>query len=110
ALQNIRSLPAELIGALYDVVIPVERRPPVTFWSKYTLKERTINYRACLALWTVTNHRLVPREFQLTATIATLMRKDSLVDVGTGYGKTLCMILPCLLEPRKMAMVFSPLK
>ncbi|KAF9555906.1 hypothetical protein CPC08DRAFT_642232, partial [Agrocybe pediades] len=110
AIQNICSLPSELISTLYDVAIPVDRRLPATFWEQYTTNERLIGYRACLLLWTVTNHRLIPREFQLEATIATLSGKDTLIDVGTGYGKTLCMILPCLLEPHKTAMVFSPLK
>jgi len=36
--------------------------------------------------------------------------KDSLIDVGTGYGKTLCMIIPCLLDPQSLAVIFSPLK
>ncbi|KAI9442063.1 P-loop containing nucleoside triphosphate hydrolase protein [Lactarius psammicola] len=36
--------------------------------------------------------------------------QDSLIDVGTGAGKTLCMVLPCLLVPDTMAIVFSPLK
>lgn len=35
--------------------------------------------------------------------------QDSLIDVGTGAGKTLCMILPCLaLSPGTMAIIFSP--
>ena len=36
--------------------------------------------------------------------------RDSLIDVGTGYGKTLCMITPCLLDPESLAVIFSPLK
>jgi RAD3-like DEAD/DEAH box helicase len=36
--------------------------------------------------------------------------RDSLIDVGTGYGKTLCMIIPCLLDPESLAVIFSPLK
>ncbi|KAH9053208.1 hypothetical protein EDB87DRAFT_282071 [Lactarius vividus] len=52
----------------------------------------------------------LPREFQLTATIATISGQDSPIDVGTGAGKTLCMILPCLLTPEHMAIIASPLK
>ena len=36
--------------------------------------------------------------------------RDSLIDVGTGYGKTLCMIIPCLLDPENLSVIFSPLK
>ena len=40
-----------------------------------------------------------------------MSRQDCLVDVGTGYGKTLCMILPSLLDsPRTISIVISPLK
>jgi superfamily II DNA helicase RecQ len=35
---------------------------------------------------------------------------DSLIDVGTGAGKTLCMVLPCMISPETMAIVVSPLK
>ena len=36
--------------------------------------------------------------------------QDSLTDVGTGNGKTLCMIIPCLLSPKTISVVISPLK
>ena len=36
--------------------------------------------------------------------------QDLLIDVGTGAGKTLCMVLPCMLAPNTMAIVLSPLK
>ena len=40
-----------------------------------------------------------------------LSGQDTLVDVGTGYGKTLCMIIPCLLDsPGLISVVISPLK
>ena len=36
--------------------------------------------------------------------------RDSLIDVGTGYGKTLCMIIFCLLNPESLFVIFSPLE
>ena len=36
--------------------------------------------------------------------------QDSLVDVGTGNDKTLCMIIPCLLSPKTISIIISPLK
>ena len=36
--------------------------------------------------------------------------QDCLIDVGTGYGKTLCMIIPCLLSPNYISIIVSPLK
>ena len=42
--------------------------------------------------------------------MATMSGQDTLVDVGTGAGKTLCMVLPCMLAPDTIAIIFSPLK
>ena len=72
--------------------------------------ERDIGLRACLLVWTVTYSKLVPREFQLEATIGIMSGRHSLIDVGTGYGKTLCMIIPCLPNPESLSVIFSPLK
>jgi superfamily II DNA helicase RecQ len=54
--------------------------------------------------------KIVPNEFQLRATIAMMSGQDSLIDAGTNYGKTLCIILPCLLDPGSISIVVSPLK
>ncbi|KAF8957732.1 hypothetical protein BDZ97DRAFT_1924345 [Flammula alnicola] len=110
ALQNIRELPATLLKSAFDIIIPADRAPAPTFWTPYNDKERHIGLRACLLVWTVTEYKLVPREFQLESTIALMTGKDSLIDVGTGYGKTLCMVIPCLLAPESLAIIFSPLK
>jgi superfamily II DNA helicase RecQ len=42
--------------------------------------------------------------------MATMTGEDSLVDIGTEAGKTLCMVLPCMLALKSMSIVFSPLK
>ena len=110
ALQEIRDLPVALLQPAFNVLIPADHGPTAAFWAPYNNEERNIGIRACLLVWTVTNFKLVPREFQLEATIAIMTGKDSLVDVGTGYGKTLCMIIPCLLDPENLSVIFSPLK
>ena len=110
ALQEIRDLPASLLRITFDLIIPTDRAPPASFWVPYNDDERNIGLRACLLVWTVTYSKLVPREFQLEATIAIISGRDSLIDVGTGYGKTLCMIIPCLLDPEGLSVIFSPLK
>jgi len=67
-----------------------------------------IALRACLATWAASEKKIVPREFQLEATIAIMSGKDALIDVGTGYGKTLCMIIPCLLDsPGSISILIS---
>ncbi len=109
-LERLRNLPKERVQAEFELTIPPELAPSALFWAPYTQDQKITGYRACLLLWEVSSGRLVPREFQLQSTIALTSGKDCLVDVGTGYGKTICMILPCLLFPKTISMVVSPLK
>lgn len=106
ALQEIQDLPVALLQPAFSVLIPADHGPTAAFWAPYNNKERNIGIRACLLVWTVTNFKLVPQEFQLEATIAIMTGKDLLVDVGTGYGKTLCMIIPSLLDPENLSVIF----
>jgi len=50
-------------------------------------------------------------DFQLRAVIAVMFGQDALIDVGTGYGKTLCMIISCLLDALGIiSIIILPLK
>jgi ATP-dependent helicase YprA (DUF1998 family) len=109
-LQNIRDLPEQALHPSFSTVIPADRTLSPAFWTSYSAKEAAVGLRACLLLWAASGSRLIPREFQLEATIAMMSGKNTIIDVGTGYGKTLCMILPCLLSPRTIAVIISPLK
>ena len=62
---------------------------PATFWAPYNNDEINIGLRACLLVWTVTDTKLVPQEFQLEATIAIMSGREELIDVGMGYGNHL---------------------
>ncbi|KAF8256917.1 P-loop containing nucleoside triphosphate hydrolase protein [Lactarius quietus] len=95
---------------VYSEMVPMERRLPEDFWLPYTEEQQAIGLRASLLLWFHSGFRDLPREFQLTATIAIMSGQDSLIDVGTGAGKTLCMVLPCMISLDTLAIVFSPLK
>jgi superfamily II DNA/RNA helicase len=109
-LENILSLSDELLRKEYDAQIPSNLDPPSTFWSGYNEEQIKYGLKSCLLLWIASLSRLVPREFQLRAIISTMSGQDSLIDVGTGNGKTLCMIIPCLLSPKTISVVISPLK
>jgi superfamily II DNA helicase RecQ len=50
-----------------------------------------------------------PLKFQLDAADAILQGKDVILDVGTGSGKSLCFILPLLLNESDISLVISPL-
>ncbi|KAF8995196.1 P-loop containing nucleoside triphosphate hydrolase protein [Cyathus striatus] len=95
---------------LYTKHIPSDKALPSDFWNKFTKKEQLFGLKASLALLVASNFEKVPREFQLEATMALCTMKDALVDVGTGYGKTFCMIIPALLFPHHVTLVISPLK
>ena len=98
-LTAIRNFSLDVLKLTYEMSIPSELAPPTSFWKSYTDEKLAIGLHTCLALWAASGEKMVPLEFQLTATIALMSGQDSLVDVGTGYGKTLCMIIPCLLSP-----------
>ncbi|KAJ7703577.1 hypothetical protein B0H17DRAFT_888020, partial [Mycena rosella] len=61
-------------------------------------------------VYLISQGRMVPRQFQLQSTDAFSQGLDSLIDSGTGSGKTLCQILPNLLFPQPSSMTISPLK
>ncbi|KAF8981598.1 hypothetical protein BDQ17DRAFT_1211975, partial [Cyathus striatus] len=71
--------------------------------------EVQLGLKACLCIYVVSAGSVVPSEFELKATLALLTGNGSLVDVGSGYGKTLCLILLYLLFPDGIALVISPL-
>ncbi|KAF8551894.1 hypothetical protein OG21DRAFT_217753 [Imleria badia] len=55
--------------------------------------------RASLIVHHLSSHAIVPRDFQLQASLAILHGKDSIVTAGTGSGKTLCQLILLLLRP-----------
>ncbi|KAF6742157.1 hypothetical protein DFP72DRAFT_753758, partial [Ephemerocybe angulata] len=84
--------------------------PTYEYLDTLNTEENVIGVKCCILIWLASEFRIIPRKYQLEATIATLTGRDSLIDVGTGYGKTLCMILPALYDPRHLSIIISPLK
>lgn len=50
-----------------------------------------------------------PFDFQLRVASAILSGKDVILDAGTGCGKTLCFMLPLLLDTNDISLIISPL-
>ena len=110
-LEGTCNFPLDMLKLIYRESIPSELALPPSFWMSYDDEKLAIRLRTCLVIWARSGKRIVPNEFQLTATISLMSGQDTLVDVGTGYGKTLCMIIPCLLDsPGTISIVISPLK
>lgn len=114
-LSSIRKLVSPELDLLYDSVIPsIQQALANAFFSELNDERRTIAKRLCLVTWTISKEILenpiVPKVFQLKASIASITNQDAIINVGTGYGKTLCMILPHLLDPDAVSIVISPLK
>jgi hypothetical protein len=88
-------------------------RLPVQYLDGLDDSDKTTASRACLLVYAVTSGTQVPRELQLRACLATYHGHDSLIDAGTGSGKTMPIALNLLLDdPRdeKLSLTISPLK
>ena len=108
-LETIRNLTGDPLVSRYQE-IPSSQRLGHEFFENLDTSERETVYKCCLLLYTATKGKKVPREFQLESTLALLAGKDCLINAGTGSGKTLCMVLPALLDPTSISLVISPLK
>jgi ATP-dependent helicase YprA (DUF1998 family) len=108
-LKNIRGLSGDELALRYNKIPSIQRLGD-EFFENLAISEREAAYKCCLLLYTATGGKKVPRKFQLEATLALLAGRDCLINAGTGSGKTLCMVLPALLDPTSISLVISPLK
>jgi ATP-dependent helicase YprA (DUF1998 family) len=109
-VQGIRELTLEDLQDAVSDLIPLELMPAATFFEALFPHERTEALKACLIIFILSGSKKVPRQFQLTASLASLAGRDSLVTSATGSGKTLCILIPLLLRPEQVSFLISPLK
>lgn len=98
-LDQLRLSSAEDIQLLLYNAINPERLPWV-YLNALSNDDRITASRACLLAYAVTGGTQVPRELQLRACLATYHAHDSLIDAGTGSGKTLPIVLNLLASRR----------
>ena len=110
-LHAIRELDDDDIWRVSQQIIEHEKLPSTSFLLSISPAYlRTTCIRACLLIFTVTRGRVVPHQFQLEDALETIKGNDSIVIAGTGHGKTLCIVIPLILQPRMICIVVSPLK
>jgi hypothetical protein len=112
-IDSIQTLSLPNLKALLDTHISSPEQPTSEFLDSLPSDERSIVLKLCLLCWKVTEiweRTVIPKEFQLKAALMTIMKRDSIVDVGTDSGKTLAMILPHLLFLTHVSIIFSPYK
>jgi ATP-dependent helicase YprA (DUF1998 family) len=78
--------------------------------ESWTIKQKRLVIEGFFHLDMVTKGAKTPRLFQIQAMLAVLEKKDLVVRAGTGYGKTLCMVLPLLVNREAIAITVTPLK
>jgi len=108
-LETICNLSGNDLSAKYQE-ISSNKLPGQDFFSGLNASETETVHKCCLLLYVASKGTKVPRIFQLEATLALLAGRDCLINAGTGSGKTLCMVLPALLDPGLVSLVVSPLK
>jgi ATP-dependent helicase YprA (DUF1998 family) len=111
-LDQLRLSPGSEIQELLANAIDSERLP-IQYLGGLDDNNRITASRACLLAYAVTSGTQVPRELQLRACLATYHGHDSLIDAGTGSGKTMPIALNLLLDDpcdNKISLTISPLK
>ncbi|RXW18371.1 hypothetical protein EST38_g7483 [Candolleomyces aberdarensis] len=86
---------------------------PLEYLSSLSAAENNFCLRVILLVWIASNFTQIPKAAQLTASLAFLYKKDSLLQAGTGFGKTLLIVIALLLEnpeDNSIVITISPLK
>lgn len=83
---------------------------PSAFVSGLTVDQQRLVVKAFSVLDIASQGKQTPRLLQLESVLAVASRSNFICRAGTGYGKTLAMILPLLVLERKIAITVSPLK
>jgi hypothetical protein len=88
-------------------------QPCNDFFDTLSNTDQNVRIKACLLAWEASRNfdtQIYPCAWQIDATSASINNNNSIINVGTGQGKTQCTVLPQLLFPNSVTIVSSPLK
>lgn len=101
----------ESVRHLFSEITVEDTHKELLRWiDSLDLDQRLDNLRACLLVFSITDGQVIPRQFQLEAGLAVYYGKNTIVNSGTGSGKTLSMAIPLLMNPEAVGIIISPLK
>ena len=111
AKRTSRHLLLGLSDAVSDTLISCLKTnilPSDAFLDGLTPAHASTTKRACFIVFTLT--QIILKEWQLAGTLDILDGRDTILNAGTGAGKTMLIILPILLRPGSISITISPLK
>ncbi|KAJ7866686.1 hypothetical protein B0H13DRAFT_2561173 [Mycena leptocephala] len=91
------------------LILP-SRLPSSAFLASLSAQEHATLLRAYLIVYSLSRGKMVPHQGQLESSLAAMPGRESIVIARTGYGKTLCIAIPLLLQPGTVTLTISPLK
>ncbi|KAK0433483.1 uncharacterized protein EV420DRAFT_1600290 [Desarmillaria tabescens] len=94
---------------LYCTFLPL-RLPEESFFETLSPVEQALAWRSCLLVYIASHGTIFPRDDQIRAALWSAQGRDSVVIAPTGWGKTLCVLMPLLLFPTTTSITVSPLK
>jgi hypothetical protein len=87
AFESIFTLSLPILQLAFDsLAIPVHLKPTTEFMDSLTEEQQTNTLKICIICWITSNCTILPRPYQLQATLAILEGKDSLID-GSEYSE-----------------------
>lgn len=87
-----------------------DKLPPFSFFDSLPADHQADAYRAIAMVSHLSYHAIIPKTTQIEAALACVYGCDCVVIAGTGFGKTLIVIMMLLLRPLRGSLLISPLK
>ncbi|KAK0195240.1 hypothetical protein F5146DRAFT_1132651 [Armillaria mellea] len=84
--------------------------PEESFFTALSPTEWSLAWRSCLLVYIASQGAIIPQDDQIQAALWPSQSVDSVVIAPTGWGKTMCILIPLLLFLTTTSITVSPLK